>query len=64
MSDIQRVPWWRDRRVVPWLVQGAVGVAILVVIALLLGNLVRNLTAAGLLLTWRWLGQPASFDVA
>jgi general L-amino acid transport system permease protein len=28
------------------------------------GNLVRNLTAAGLLLSWRWLGQPASFDVA
>jgi len=58
------VPWWRDRRVIPWLVQGVVGLAVLVVIALLLGNLVRNLSAAGLLLSWRWLGQPASFDVA
>jgi general L-amino acid transport system permease protein len=25
---------------------------------------VRNLTAAGLLLSWRWLGQPAGFDIA
>jgi general L-amino acid transport system permease protein len=36
----------------------------MVVIAFLLGNLVRNLSAAGLLLSWRWLGQPASFDIA
>ena len=57
-------PWWQNRRLVPWLVQGAVGLGILVVIAFLLGNLVRNLSAAGLLLSWRWLGQPASFDIA
>ena len=56
-------PWWRNRQVVPWLVQGAVGLAVLLLIAFLLGNLVRNLTAAGLLLTWRWLGQPAGFDI-
>ncbi len=56
-------PWWRDRRVVPWLVQGAVGLVVLLLIAFLLGNLVRNLSAAGLLLTWRWLGQPAGFDI-
>jgi general L-amino acid transport system permease protein len=59
-----RIPWWRDRRALPWLVQGVVGLLVLSLIALLLGNLVRNLTAAGLLLSWRWLGQPASFDVA
>ena len=59
-----RTPWWQNRRLVPWLVQGAVGLGILVVIAFLLGNLVRNLSAAGLLLSWRWLGQPASFDIA
>ncbi|MFM7548468.1 MAG: ABC transporter permease subunit [Cyanobacteriota bacterium] len=57
-------PWWRDRRVVPWLVQAAVGLVVLLVIAFLLGNLVRNLSAAGLLLTWRWLSQPAGFDLA
>lgn len=56
-------PWWRNRRVVPWLVQGAVGLVVLLLIAFLLGNLVRNLTAAGLLLSWRWLGQPAGFDI-
>ena len=37
---------------------------VLVVIAFLLGNLVRNLSAAGLLLSWRWLGQPAGFDLS
>lgn len=48
----------------PWLVQAVVGLLILVVIAFLLGNLVRNLSAAGLLLSWRWLGQPAGFDLS
>ncbi len=57
-------PWWQNRRLLPWLVQGAVGLGLLVVIAFLLGNLLRNLSAAGLLLSWRWLGQPASFDIA
>jgi general L-amino acid transport system permease protein len=56
-------PWWRNRKVLPWLVQGSVGLVVLVLIAFLLSNLVRNLTAAGLLLTWRWLGQPAGFDI-
>ncbi|MEB3184518.1 MAG: ABC transporter permease subunit [Cyanobacteriota bacterium] len=56
-------PWWRDRRVLPWLVQAVVGLVVLLLIAFLLGNLVRNLTAAGLLLSWRWLGQPAGFDI-
>ncbi len=56
-------PWWRNRRVLPWLVQAAVGLVVLLLIAFLLGNLVRNLTAAGLLLSWRWLGQPAGFDI-
>ena len=57
-------PWWRDRRFLPWLVQGTVGLVVLVLIAFLLGNLVRNLTAAGLLLSFRWLQQPAGFDIA
>ena len=57
-------PWWRDRRVVPWVVQAAVGLVVLLAIAFLLGNLVRNLTAAGLLLSWRWLNQPAGFDIS
>jgi general L-amino acid transport system permease protein len=58
------VPWWRNRRVIPWVVQGAVGLTVLVVVAFLLGNLIRNLTAAGLLLSWGWLNQPAGFDIA
>jgi len=57
-------PWWRDRRWIPWIVQGAVALAVLVVVAFLLGNLVRNLTAAGLLLSWRWVGNPAGFDIS
>ncbi len=64
MTDPRKIPWWRDRRALPWLVQGIVGVVVLAVIALLMGNLVRNLAAAGQLLSWRWLRQPASFDVA
>ena len=57
-------PWWRNRRLIPWLVQGAVGLLVLLLVAFLVGNLVRNLTNAGLLLSWRWLGNPAGFDVA
>lgn len=57
-------PWWRNRRLIPWLVQGGAGLALLVLIAFLLGNLVRNLTAAGLLLSWGWLDTPAGFDVS
>jgi general L-amino acid transport system permease protein len=56
--------WWQNRRTLPWLVQGIVGLLLLLLIAFLLGNLVRNLSATGLLLTWRWLGQPAGFDVS
>ena len=41
-----------------------VGLLVLLLIAFLLGNLVRNLTAAGLLLSWRWLQQPAGFDIS
>jgi general L-amino acid transport system permease protein len=43
---------------------GWVGLAVLVLVALLMTNLVRNLSAAGLLLSWRWLGQPAGFDLS
>ena len=57
-------PWWRNRRLIPWLVQAAVGLLLVVVVAFLLGNLVRNLTAAGLLLSWSWLDNPAGFDVS
>ncbi|NDC15128.1 MAG: amino acid ABC transporter permease, partial [Synechococcaceae bacterium WB9_2_170] len=64
MAGSHRLPWWRNRRLVPWLVQAAVGLALLVVVAFLVSNLVRNLTAAGLLLTWRWLANPAGFDIA
>jgi len=45
-------------------VQAVVGLLVLLLIAFLLGNLVRNLTAAGLLLSWRWLQQPAGFDIS
>ncbi|MCP9816785.1 ABC transporter permease subunit [Synechococcus sp. GreenBA-s] len=58
------LPWWRDRRVLPWLMQGAVALVVLLLIAFLLGNLVRNLSAAGMLLSFRWLQQPAGFDVS
>ncbi|MBM5814681.1 MAG: ABC transporter permease subunit [Cyanobacteria bacterium M_DeepCast_100m_m1_067] len=57
-------PWWRNRRLLPWIVQAAVGLLLLVLVAFLVGNLVRNLTAAGLLLSWSWLGNPAGFDIS
>ncbi|MFM2173671.1 MAG: hypothetical protein RLZZ54_1598 [Cyanobacteriota bacterium] len=57
-------PWWRNRRLIPWLVQGITGLVVLVVVAFLVGNLVRNLTNAGLLLSWSWLRNPAGFDVS
>jgi general L-amino acid transport system permease protein len=50
--------------VIPWLVQAIAGLALLVLVAFLVGNLVRNLTNAGLLLSWSWIGNPAGFDVA
>ena len=58
------LPWWRNRRYLPWLVQGVVALAVGVVVAFLLTNLLLNLTARGLLLSWSWLGQPAGFDLA
>jgi general L-amino acid transport system permease protein len=61
-SDVP--PWWRNRRYLPWLVQGAVALVIGVVVAFLITNLLLNLTARGLLLSWSWLGQPAGFDLA
>ncbi len=48
----------------PWLIQAVVGLLVLVLVAFLVGNLVRNLTQAGLLLTWSWLHNPAGFDIA
>ncbi len=58
------LPWWRDRRRLGWLIQLAVGLTLLLVIALLLGNLERNLTRAGLRLSFSWLDDPAGFDIA
>ena len=63
-SRSEVIPWWRNRRYLPWLVQGAVGLVIGVVVAFLFTNLLLNLTARGLLLSWSWLGQPAGFDLA
>jgi general L-amino acid transport system permease protein len=63
-SRSEVTPWWRNRRYLPWLVQGAVGLVIGVVVAFLFTNLLLNLTARGLLLSWSWLGQPAGFDLA
>lgn len=40
------------------------GLLLLVLVAFLVGNLVRNLTAAGLLLSWSWLSNPAGFDIS
>ena len=57
-------PWWRNRRWIPWIVQAVVGFGVLVLVAFLVGNLVRNLTAAGLLLSWSWLDNPAGFDLS
>ena len=62
--DAAVTPWWRNRRLIPWLLQAAAGLVILVLVAFLLGNLVRNLTAAGLLLSWGWLDNPAGFDIS
>ena len=63
-SRSEVTPWWRNRRYLPWLVQGAVALVIGVVVAFMLTNLLLNLTARGLLLSWSWLGQPAGFDLA
>ena len=58
------VPWWRDNRKLGWLIQLGAGLFLLLAIALLLGNLERNLARAGLRLTLGWLNQPAGFDIA
>jgi general L-amino acid transport system permease protein len=59
-----QVPWWRDNRKLGWLIQLVAGLFLLLAIALLLGNLERNLARAGLRLTLGWLNQPAGFDIA
>ena len=58
------MPWWRDNRKLGWLIQLVAGLFLLLAIALLLGNLERNLARAGLRLTLGWLNQPAGFDIA
>jgi general L-amino acid transport system permease protein len=58
------IPWWRNRRLLPWFVQAAVGLVVLVLVAFLMSNLVRNLTAKGLLLSFGWLDNPAGFPIA
>jgi general L-amino acid transport system permease protein len=58
------IPWWRNRRLVPWLVQAAVGLSVLVLVAFLMTNLVRNLTAKGMLLSFGWIDNPAGFPIA
>jgi general L-amino acid transport system permease protein len=63
-SRSEVTPWWRNRRYLPWLVQGAVALLVVVVVAFLFTNLLLNLTTRGLLLSWSWLGQPAGFDLA
>lgn len=57
------IPWWRNQRQLPWFVQGCGGLVLLVLLCFLLSNLIHNLSAAGLLLSWRWLGTPAGFDL-
>ena len=64
VKPVAITPWWRNRRLVPFVVQPLVGLVVLVLVAFLVGNLVRNLTAAGLLLSWSWLDNPAGFDIA
>ena len=63
-SRSEVTPWWRNRRYLPWLVQGAVALLVVVVVAFRFTNLLLNLTTRGLLLSWSWLGQPAGFDLA
>ncbi len=63
-SRAEAPPWWRNRRLLPWLVQGVVALMVAVVVAFLLSNLLINLTARGLLLSWSWLGNPAGFDIS
>ena len=58
------IPWWRNRRLLPWFVQAVVGLVVLVLVAFLMSNLVRNLTAKGLLLSFGWLDNPAGFPIA
>ncbi|MFO7629031.1 MAG: ABC transporter permease subunit [Prochlorococcaceae cyanobacterium] len=63
-SRAEATPWWRNRRLLPWLVQGVAALVVAVVAAFLLSNLLINLTARGLLLSWSWLGNPAGFDIS
>ena len=60
---MSRIPWWRHRRVLPWLIQGGVGLVVLLLVCVVCTNLVVNLSTAGLLLSWHWLGSPAGFDL-
>ena len=44
-SRSEVTPWWRNRRYLPWLVQGVVALLVVVVVAFLFTNLLLNLTS-------------------
>jgi general L-amino acid transport system permease protein len=58
------VPFWRDVRVLRWVFQIAVLVLVILGIAALANNLVTNLKAVGLSLSFEFLSRPAGFHIS
>jgi general L-amino acid transport system permease protein len=60
----EAVPLWRDVRVLRWLFQIAVLIAVALLLLALFGNLIENLRRLGLTLSLDFLTRPATFDIS
>jgi general L-amino acid transport system permease protein len=60
----QPVPLWRDVRILRWLFQLGVLAVVVYGLLTLYNNLIVNLTAIGLNLSFDFLNRPASFDIS
>lgn len=64
MVEGEKIPFWRDQRVLQVIVQVVVVVIVGVAIAFLGNNLVRNLQRLGLSFGFGFLDRPASFGIS
>jgi general L-amino acid transport system permease protein len=60
----QATPFYRDTRVVAWLIQVVFVVVVLLIGGFLINNMINGLRASNIPLGWRFLGQEAGFVIA
>lgn len=62
-SAMEKPPWYRDVRIIRVLVQVGIVVAVVAILAYLLGNVVTNMDRQGQTLGFSYLSQPAEFSI-